>query len=112
MRKAQSLSGDDKAGLNGRVRQLDNPVVVKSGFALDSRSHEQIRSLVATAGQPHRTVTFETNPDLICGIEVFVDGHKLAWSVTDYLAQSEAAIHQNSGISPASVNQHAVTNTD
>jgi F-type H+-transporting ATPase subunit b len=38
---------------------------------------------------------FETVPDYVCGLEVSVDGTKLAWSVADYLstlAQDTAAI--------------------
>jgi F-type H+-transporting ATPase subunit b len=29
---------------------------------------------------------FEVNPDLIAGIELSVNGQKLAWSISDYLA--------------------------
>jgi F-type H+-transporting ATPase subunit b len=40
------------------------------------------------------TVRFETSPETVCGVELTVDGVKLAWSVADYLASlaSEVAV--------------------
>jgi F-type H+-transporting ATPase subunit b len=31
-------------------------------------------------------VQFETTPDLVSGIELTANGHKVAWSIADYLA--------------------------
>lgn len=78
--------------------------VVRSAFELSPTKREAIKSGVAdalgtrdTSGtpavpgtpntmRPPDTVEFEVSPELICGIELSVNGVKLAWSIPDYLA--------------------------
>ena len=38
---------------------------------------------------PEARVQFETAPELVCGIELSTNGHKVAWSIADYLATLE-----------------------
>lgn len=77
--------------------------IVRSAFELSSEQREAVRSAVAgtlgipaTLGAPATsstlntpgaasTVEFEVSPELICGIELGVNGVKLAWSIPDYL---------------------------
>ncbi len=108
--KVQSLSAEGKAALQGQVHQPDHPVIVKSRFELGAQPREQIQAILDSLGQAEREVKFETNPDLVCGVEVLVNGHKVVWSVSDYLTQAEAALQQVSGISSASVNHNVVPN--
>ena len=37
-------------------------------------------------------VRFETAPDLVSGIELTTNGHKVAWSIADYLASLEKGV--------------------
>jgi F-type H+-transporting ATPase subunit b len=37
-------------------------------------------------------VRFETAPDLVSGIELATNGHKVAWSIADYLASLEKGV--------------------
>jgi F-type H+-transporting ATPase subunit b len=37
-------------------------------------------------------IRFATRPDLISGVELIMNGYKLAWNVADYLASLENAI--------------------
>jgi len=37
-------------------------------------------------------VRFETAPDLVAGIELTTNGHKVAWSIADYLASLEKGV--------------------
>ncbi len=39
----------------------------------------------------HRSV-LQTRPDLISGVELIMNGYKLAWNVADYLASLEKAV--------------------
>ena len=38
------------------------------------------------------TIRFEISPEFVCGIELTVDGVKLAWSIADYLASLDKKV--------------------
>ena len=38
---------------------------------------------------PEAQVQFETAPELVCGIDLSTNGHKVSWSIADYLATLE-----------------------
>lgn len=108
VKKVQELSADDKGDLQKQPHQSDHPIIVRSSLELGSQPREQIQTVLASIGQADRAVKFETTADLVCGVEILVNGHKVAWSVSDYLAQAEAALQQVSSISSAQANQHVV----
>jgi len=59
--------------------------IVRSAFELSPTQQATLESAVAeTLGRPD-SIRFEITPELICGIELSVDGVKLAWSIPDYL---------------------------
>jgi F-type H+-transporting ATPase subunit b len=60
--------------------------IVRSAFNLSSARQDQIQSAVRNCLGANVTTGFETSPDLITGIELRIDGRKIAWSVADYLA--------------------------
>nr|MDA3878197.1 F0F1 ATP synthase subunit B [Halothiobacillus sp.] len=37
-------------------------------------------------------ITFETAPDIIGGVELIANGHKVAWSIADYLVSLEKGV--------------------
>jgi F-type H+-transporting ATPase subunit b len=70
-----------------RMRELSEPIVVGAAPARAAAVRERLGA--------DATVRFETAPELICGVELTVDGVKLPWSVADYLsslAQNLAAL--------------------
>jgi len=60
--------------------------IVRSAFDLSATQQTAIQSAVTDTLGASCTVDFETSPELICGVELSVNGVKLAWSVPDYLA--------------------------
>ena len=88
-----------------RMRELSEPIVVgaaparaavvRSAFAPSPAAGANIAAAVRERLGADATVRFETAPELICGVELTVDGVKLPWSVADYLsslAQNLAAL--------------------
>lgn len=59
--------------------------MVRSGFELSEAQRATLEDLVRGRFGVHTTVRFETNPTLLCGIELAVDGVKLSWNIEDYL---------------------------
>jgi F-type H+-transporting ATPase subunit b len=79
--------------------------VVRSAFELSAGQREAIRSAVAGKLDASATVEFEVSPELICGIELSVNGVKLAWSIPDYLASVSQSLQAL--IDPQRDSQHA-----
>jgi F-type H+-transporting ATPase subunit b len=67
-------------GVPGRI------ALVRSAFHPAPAECAKIETAIRGRFGPSIAVNFETSPDLVCGVELTVDGVKLAWSVADYLA--------------------------
>jgi F-type H+-transporting ATPase subunit b len=59
---------------------------VRSAFNLSSILQARIQSAVRECMGAQMQIGFEISTDIINGIELRIDGHKIAWSVGDYLA--------------------------
>ena len=63
--------------------------VLRSAFELTPAQRTNIAAAFRQWPCAGATLRFETAPDLISGLELIVDGQKLAWNVTAYLATLE-----------------------
>ncbi len=88
----QTLDDDQKAELCNQTDQDDCPVVIRSAFALQQQQKQALTEQLKKVLSLTQTITFELEPDLISGIELISNGHKLAWNVTDYLAELDQGI--------------------
>jgi F-type H+-transporting ATPase subunit b len=69
--------------------------LVRSAFAPSPSGRAHIEAAIRERLGANVAIRYETAPELICGVELTVDGLKLAWSVADYLsslAQDVAAL--------------------
>lgn len=69
-----------------------NPIVVCSSFEIPELAKPKIIQAVRDKIPSHINLEFETEPDLICGIELRASGYKLAWSVENYLDTLEESL--------------------
>ncbi|MCP5541400.1 MAG: F0F1 ATP synthase subunit B [Akkermansiaceae bacterium] len=75
----------EKAALRAGAGKSKTGAVIRSAFGLNDErrgSLEKAAREILGAGAP---VAFETKASLGCGIELAVDGHKIAWTLEDYL---------------------------
>lgn len=90
IRHLSELTDTERAQL-----QTGEPIV-RSAFALTAAQQEQITTAlqkqVGWISTAHPPVQFLTDPDCISGIELTVDGYKLAWSVASYLSEMEKSL--------------------
>ncbi len=70
----------------GQRSELGEPARVRSAFELAPAARAAIEAAVRDYLKASLEVSFETAPDIICGIELIVDGQRLSWSVEDHLA--------------------------
>ena len=60
--------------------------VVRSAFEPAPARRAEVEAAIRARFGANVMVRFETAPETVCGVELTVDGIKLAWSVADYLA--------------------------
>ena len=90
-RRVRALEGEPKEQLAAALATASEPPLVRSAFDLPAESRAAIQQAIEEtfAATP---VRFETAPDLIGGVELTVNGQKVAWSIADYLASLEKGI--------------------
>jgi F-type H+-transporting ATPase subunit b len=88
-KRLAALEGDELAAIAQEVRQLGQEVVVTSAFPLADDQRQAVRAAVEQHLGHAAGLRFAVSPDLICGIELRTQGHRVAWSLADYLATLE-----------------------
>jgi F-type H+-transporting ATPase subunit b len=59
---------------------------VRSAFDLTAAGRASIEAAIHERLGPKVTIRFETSAEVVCGVELTVDGVKLAWSIANYLS--------------------------
>jgi F-type H+-transporting ATPase subunit b len=60
--------------------------LVRSAFDCPPAERAKVESAIRECLGANVAIRFETSPEFVCGIELTVEGVKLAWSVADYLS--------------------------
>jgi F-type H+-transporting ATPase subunit b len=81
-----SLSAADKKALAAAIEAAAGTAVVRSAFELPAQQRSAIEQGLAATGVSAARLSYETVPGLISGVELNAGGHKLAWSIADYLS--------------------------
>jgi F-type H+-transporting ATPase subunit b len=89
VRRVRDLTGEAKEQLATAFKSSNHQVSVHSTFDLPAAQRTAIESAVKETFAPEAQVQFETAPDLVCGIDLSTNGHKVSWSIADYLATLE-----------------------
>ena len=69
-------------------------VTVKSAFELTEKQKEEIKSAINNISQKEGSFRFEISPQMISGIELSVNGYKVAWSISEYIDSLEKNISE------------------
>ncbi len=89
VRRVRALTGAAKEQLATAFKTSNHTVSVHSAFDLPPAQRSAIESAVKETFAPDAQVQFETAPELVCGIDLSTNGHKVSWSIADYLATLE-----------------------
>ena len=87
--RIRALTGAAKEQLATAFKTSNHTVSVHSAFDLPPAQRTAIESAVKETFAPEAQVQFETAPELVCGIELSTNGHKVSWSIADYLSTLE-----------------------
>jgi F-type H+-transporting ATPase subunit b len=87
--RVRALTGEAKEQLATAFKTSNHIVSVHSAFDLPAAQKGAIEKAVKETFAPNAQVQFETAPELVSGIELSSGGHKVAWSIADYLTTLE-----------------------
>ena len=90
----QHLDSVSKESLSSAISTTSEPLRVRSAFALQHAQQERINNALNDNFATDLKVIFETAPDIISGIELSINGQKLAWSVAQYIDSLEKHVQQ------------------
>lgn len=91
-RRCRSLCEEEKNSLQNAFRAADGPALVRSTFPLPETQRKAIEVSVREMFAFQGEFQFETSPDLVSGIALWVNGYEVAWSIADYLLALEQTV--------------------
>jgi len=91
--RLQDLDGAEIKKLTLALQTRPEPIVVRTAFDLKPELRATIEASIKELFGSDIKVMFESAPELISGMELSVNGQKLAWSIADYLG----LIHEELG---------------
>jgi len=94
IRRLRELDDEKRKRLASAITTSSSPVVVRSAFLLDSEQQRELQQALKETISPDINACFETVPELMSGIELIADGHKIAWSIKEYLESLEESMTQ------------------
>jgi F-type H+-transporting ATPase subunit b len=87
-------SSEEKGRLAAMFKSPFHAVHVRSAFELAPAQRTSIEAAVKETLAPTASVQFEVVPDLVSGIELVIQGQKVAWSISDYIKSLERDVNE------------------
>lgn len=95
LERLRHLGAEKREAITQSPGAADQPVLIRSGFELPEDARQQvIETLQQQDMMDGREVTFDTDPDLICGVELHLAGQSVFWHVADYVRSLEENMAQ------------------
>jgi F-type H+-transporting ATPase subunit b len=86
-RRLRELDPKTKALLGDALKNSSQPARVRSAFDLPPDQKAAIQNALNESFSAVVRIKFEDSQEVICGIELTVNGQKVAWSISSYLAE-------------------------
>ncbi len=83
-RRIRDLGAMEREELAANFRALDKQIVVRSAFELSMEGRAAIARALNSL-KPAVDLRFETEPSLVCGVEILTGGRSLAWNMGEHL---------------------------
>jgi len=86
LQRLRELNDEDRVNLKSAFATSIRPLLVRTAYKLAAEQHEVIEAAIKETLGKDKQIQFETDGNLVSGIEMSADGQKIAWSIADYLA--------------------------
>lgn len=90
----RELDAESQKTLSSALSTSNRPARVRSNFPLHNKQKKQIRNILTERFAPDIEVDFETSREIVAGIELVINGQKLAWNIAQYLESLEKNLQQ------------------
>ncbi len=88
--RIRSLDPQAREKIRRALEDSEEGVRVHSAFPLPPEDRERLAAAIRElSGKPETAISYQESPELISGIELLAPGHRIAWSVSDYLERLE-----------------------
>lgn len=94
IRRLRKLEGESKDSIAKALKTATEPVRIRSAFDLPTEQRTAIQQAINETFSTDAHLQFETKPDVISGIELIVNGQKVAWSIADHLASLGKSVNE------------------
>jgi len=85
LRRIQALDAEKSAQMRQAITGSGNRVTIQSAFGISAPRQKQIEEILKKQITNGFTIRYMSEPDIVSGIELRVNGHKIAWSLNEYL---------------------------
>lgn len=90
--RLSALSAAEKETLSKALQVSGQQLVVRSAGELPAEARRMLEAAIMSLLGAAPIIRYETVPELVSGIELSADGHKVSWNIADYLARLESSI--------------------
>lgn len=81
-----------RGAATGLAANRTHRALIQTAFELTAQQRQRLETTVSTCIPGVQAVQFEVVPRLVCGIELTLDGQKIAWSLGDTLARLSTSL--------------------
>lgn len=85
MRRVEALDAEKSLQIRNAIKGSGNQVTIQSAFAIPDPLKAQIEGVLKKQLTNGFTLRYMKEPEIVSGIELRVNGHKIAWSLNEYL---------------------------
>ncbi|MBN1471275.1 MAG: hypothetical protein JW925_05810 [Syntrophaceae bacterium] len=85
IRRVKALDPEKSVQIRNAIRGGGNQVIIQSAFAISEPRRAQLEDVLKKQITNGFTLRYMTQPEIVSGIELRVNGHKIAWSLNEYL---------------------------
>ena len=94
VRRLRDLNAVEKGQLKAALEWRGGPACVRTAFDLQPAQKEAIETAVREILAVGTAIQFETVPEGIGGLELMANGHKVTWSIADYVGSLERQVRE------------------
>jgi F-type H+-transporting ATPase subunit b len=85
LRRVKELNEEKSIQIRKAISGGGNNVIIQSAFSISQQKRAQIEEVLKKQITNGFTIRFLQQPEIVSGIELRVNGHKIAWSLNEYL---------------------------
>ncbi len=85
IRRVKALDEEKSAQMRKAIQGGGNQVIIQSAFGITGSRQSQIEEALKKQIAGSFTIRYLEQPEIVSGIEMRVNGHKIAWSLNEYL---------------------------